>query len=288
MIIGTYIPLSIKKKIKFRGTIITLYLHRAITWSIVIIMCHNLHNINNSVKAIREKEKKKNLDKLRSTMSDKNKQRQLWRKRIIKWHMSYTCDSYHQVQELCLLGISLLPPPCCSCHQHPLLGQHSPLYHNWSPCFWPLSDPVHSLPSYQNSLSEIKPWSYYFQLRNLPWLLTVHRIKSRFFSKTIKRFASKPSSTSSVSALGNCSPHTSSPPPSHMFHSSHGRGPLGSPTALLLTVSPSAVEAECLEAWILEPKDLGPFLSVFPLRSVTLEKFHNFFVPILSICKMRI
>ena len=64
-------------------------------------------------------------------------------------------------------------------------------------------------------------------------------------------------------------------------------GPLGSPMALLLMIFLWAVDP-CLEAWILEPKDLGPFLSVFPLRSVTLEKLLNFFVPILSICKMGI
>lgn len=153
-------------------------------------MCHNLHNINNSVKAIREKEKKEKSGQTQKHMSDKNKQRQLWRKRIIKWHMSYTMWFLPPSPGTLPLGYipaatSLLLTPSTSLAWSSTVLLYP---HNWSPCFWPLSDPVHSLPSYQNSLSEIKPWSYYFQLRNLPWLLTVHRIKSRFFSKTIKAF----------------------------------------------------------------------------------------------------
>ena len=67
--------------------------------------------------------------------------------------------------------------------------------HNWSPCFWPLSAPAHSLPSYQNSLSEIKPWSYYFQLRNLPWLFTVHSTSPQYLRFTCPSVPSLSSST---------------------------------------------------------------------------------------------
>ena len=61
-------------------------------------------------------------------------------------------------------------------------------------------------------------------------------------------------------------------PPSQMFHSSHGRRSTRFPHGPALDSFSLGSRVECLEAWILEPKDLGPFLSVFPLRSVTLEK----------------
>lgn len=101
-----------------------------------------------------------------------------------------------------------------------------------------------------------------------------------------KFLTSKPSLTSSASPLGSCNPHTSSPCPPICYLPAMVEGPPGPPMTLLLIVSVWA--AECLKAWILEPKRLGPTSPTSLLSCVNLEKLLNFSVPILHICKMGI